>query len=294
MSRKEFMVRSGAAAVAAVSTSAYGAVNPNEPWQIGCYIRPWNQFEHNVALDAIAEAGFKYTGLLTTKPNNQFGINVNTTPDEAAAIGEECRRRGLAVPSAYGGDILLESVETGIAGMRRLIDNCAAAQVANLMMGGVGTPELAEVYYKAIGESCGYAEDKGIGISVKPHGGTNATGPQCRALLEKVNKKNFRLWYDPGNIYYYSDGTLNPVDDAATVDGLVVGMSVKDYREPKTVDVTPGTGMVDFAGVLARLKQGGFTSGPLIVECLQPGTESELLAEAKKAFALVTSLASRN
>lgn len=292
MSRKEFMVRTGMATVAAATMGAYGAVNTNEPWQIGCYIRPWNQFEHDVALDAIAEAGFKYTGLLTTKPNNRFGITVNTTPDEAAAIGEQCRARGLGVPSAYGGDIPLGSVEAGIAGMRRLIDNCVAAQVGNLMMGGVGTPELAEVYYKAIGESCGYAEGKGIGISVKPHGGTNATGPQCRALLEKVNQKNFRLWYDPGNIYYYSDGALNPADDAATVDGLVVGMSVKDYQEPKTVDVTPGTGKVDFAKVLARLKLGGFTSGPLIVECLKPGTEAELLGEAKKAFAFLTSLVS--
>ena len=293
MSRKEFMVRTGAAAVAAITTSASGAALTKDSWQIGCYIRPWNQFEHDVALDAIAGAGFKYTGLLTTKPNNKFGITVNTTPEEAAAIGEECRKHGLGLPSTYGGDIPLDSVDAGIAGMHRLIDNCVAARVSNLMMGGVGTPELADVYYKAIGESCGYAEEKGIGISVKPHGGTNSTGPQCRALIEKVNKKNFRLWYDPGNIYYYSDGALNPVDDAATVDGLVVGMSVKDYQEPKSVDVTPGTGKVDFAKVLARLKQGGFTSGPLIVECLKPGTEAELLGEAKKAFAFLTSLVSR-
>lgn len=291
ISRKEFLIRAGGSAVAAAaSAESFGEEDASHVWQIGCYIRPWNQFEHDVALDAIAEAGFKYTGLLTTKPNNTFGISVNTTPDEAAAIGDECRRHGLELPSAYGGDISLDSVEAGVAGMHRLVDNCVAAQVSNLMMGGVGTPELAEVYYKAIAEACGYAEEKGIGISVKPHGGTNATGPQCRALIDKVNKKNFRLWYDPGNIFYYSDGRLNPVDDAATVDGLVVGMSVKDFLPPKSVDVTPGTGMVDFPKVLARLKQGGFTSGPLIVECLKPGTQAELLEEAKKAHSFLTSL----
>ena len=57
-------------------------------------------------------------------------------------------------------------------------------------------------------------------MSVKPHGGQNATGPQCRKLIEQVGHKNFRLWYDPGNIFYYSDGNLDPVDDSATVDGL--------------------------------------------------------------------------
>ncbi len=295
VSRREFLARAGGSAVLAASASSWAAEQSAGAWQIGCYIRPWNKFEHDVALDAIAEAGFKYTGLLTTKSPNRFGLTVATTPEEAAAIGEECKKRGLALPSAYGGEIpVAQSLEAGIAGMHRLVDNCVAAGVSNLMMGGVGTPELAEVYYKAIGESCAYAEEKGIGISVKPHGGTNSTGPQCRAVIEKVNQKNFRLWYDPGNIYFYSDGKLNPVDDAATVDGLVVGMSVKDYREPKTVDVTPGTGMVDFPKVLARLKQGGFTSGPLIVECLTPGTVPELLEQAKTAFAFVTALVASN
>jgi hypothetical protein len=40
---------------------------------------------------------------------------------------------------------------------------------------------------------------------------------------------------------------------------------------------------VDFSAVLARLKQGGFTGGPLVVECLEPGGLEQTLAEAKKA-----------
>ena len=80
------------------------------------------------------------------------------------------------------------------------------------------------------------------------------------------------------------------MDDAATVDGLVVGMCVKDYVHPKEVAVTPGDGMVDFAKVLARLKQGGFTKGALVVECLKPGDEAQLLAEAKRAREFVEQL----
>ena len=66
------------------------------------------------------------------------------------------------------------------------------------------------------------------------------------------------------------------------MDGLVVGMCIKDYKNPKNVAVTPGTGLVDFPAVMERLKQGGFTSGPLIVECLEPGDLEHTLAEAKK------------
>jgi sugar phosphate isomerase/epimerase len=82
----------------------------------------------------------------------------------------------------------------------------------------------------------------GVGLSLKPHGGQNATGPQCRQAIERVGHPNFRLWYDPGNIFYYSQGNRDPVDDSATVDGLVVGMSVKDFRPPKDVTLTLGTG----------------------------------------------------
>lgn len=262
-------------------------------FHIGCYTRPWAQHEYRVALDAIAEAGFKYAGLMTTKSPSNLVISVDTEPEEARKVGEECRKRNLSVPSLYGGGIPVEkSQEAGIQGMKRLIDNCVAAGIANLMMGGVSEPSLVEPYYRAIAECCGYAREKGIGISVKPHGGTNATGPECRKLIESVGCGNFRLWYDPGNIFYYSDGKLDPVDDSATVGGLVVGMSVKDFRMPKEVELTPGTGMVNFPKVMANLKRGGFTGGPLLIECLAPGDLPQLLANARKAKAFIDNVVS--
>ena len=288
LSRRDFLghsLRFGAAGLAAsytaTSTMASAA---GDRWQIGCYTRPWAKYDYRVALDAIAEAGFKYAGLMTAKSKNNLVISVATTLEEAEQVGREARKRGLKIPSVYGGGIPVDnSLEAGIEGLRKLIDNCAACGAGNLLMGGIGNEKLFKVYYKAIAECCDYAAEKGIGISVKPHGGLNATGPQCRKTIEMVNHKNFRIWYDPGNIYYYSDGKLDPVTEAASVDGLVVGMCVKDYKHPKKVDLTPGTGMVDFPAVMARLKQGGFTGGPLVVECLEPGDMEQTLAEAKKA-----------
>ncbi|MBP7933205.1 MAG: sugar phosphate isomerase/epimerase [Phycisphaerae bacterium] len=264
---------------------------PKKAWQIGCYTRPWDQHDYRVALDAIAEAGFKYVGLMTTKAQPPLVISAANRVEEAEAIGREVAKRGLIAPSVYGGDIPVhESLEAGINALRRLIDNCAAARVGNLMMGGIGDQRLYTAYYKAIAECCDYAADKKVGISVKPHGGLNATGPQCRKAIESVGHRNFRLWYDPGNILYYSDGRLDPIDDAATVDGLVVGMSVKDYRHPKNVDVTPGSGQVNFLAVMDRLKKGGFTHGPLIVETLTRGDLPRLLEEARKARAFLETL----
>ena len=288
MSRRDFLdriLKIGAAGLAASSARMPVSVAAEaERWQIGCYTRPWAQYDYRVALDAIAEAGFKYAGLMTTKAKTgNLVISVSTTLEEAHKIDEEIRKRGLKVPSVYGGGIPVnKSLKAGIEGLRKLIDNCAVCNVGNLLMGGIGNADLYDAYYKAIAECCDYAAEKGMGISVKPHGGLNATGPQCRKTIEMVGHKNFRIWYDPGNIYYYSDGKLDPVTDAATVDGLVVGMCIKDYKHPRNVAVTPGTGMVDFPAVFARLKQGGFTGGALMIECLEPGDLEHTLAEAKK------------
>jgi len=281
---KSIRVGSAGVAVSLIAASAPAAEESAGPWQIGCYTRPWDQYDYRVALDAIAEAGFKYAGLMTTNSQTHLVISVSTTLEEAQRIGEELKKRGLTVLSVYGGDIpVAKSLEAGIEGLKKLIDNCAACGAKNLLMGGTSDQKLYEPYYKTIAECCDYAAEKGIGISIKPHGGLNATGPQCRKTIELVGHKNFRIWYDPGNILYYSDGQLDPATDAGTVDGLVVGMSVKDYREPKNVLVTPGTGVVDFAAVMARLKKGGFTNGPLLVECLEPGDLQQTLTEAKKA-----------
>jgi len=292
LTRRTFLhetARVGAAGLAAAHLGTLlqdvaAASDTEDQWQIGCYTRPWDKYEYRVALDAIAEAGYKYVGLMTTKSKTRLVISVSTSLEEAARVGEEAKQRGLQVASVYGGGIpVAESLQAGIDALRKLIDNCAACGAKNLLMGGTGSKDLYERYYRAIAECCDYASAKGMGISIKPHGGLNATGPQCRKTVELVGHENFRIWYDPGNIFYYSNAELDPVDDAPSVNGLVAGMCVKDYQHPKNVLVTPGDGRVDFPAVFAKLKAGGFKSGPLVVECLDPGDLDHTLAEAKKA-----------
>ena len=251
-------------------------------WQPGCYTRPWAEHDYRVAFDGIAGAGFKYAGLMTSKSGTV--ITKDTTPEQASIIAEEAESRGLQIASLYGGNFdVRKSIDEGIAGLKRLIDSSVICGCPNLLLAGIADQKLVDNYYKVISECCDYAAGKGVGISVKPHGPLNSTGRECRPLIEKVGHRNFRLWYDPGNIYYYSDGNLSPVDDAAEVDGLVVGMSVKDFLMPKNVDVTPGTGMVDFPAVMKQLRKGGFRRGPLIVECLAKGDLSFVNSEARKA-----------
>ena len=291
--RRHFLKTAGAAACASAILPALGAVEAAPgAWQIGCYTRPWDKFEYRVALDGIAEAGFKYAGIMTHKGKTWVMITVDSTPEEVSAIHAEVKKRGLKTLSIYGGGFTVQkSLEDGIAGLKKLIDYSALCECPNLLLGGVSNEKLVQAYYKAVAECCAYAAAKGVGLSVKPHGGQNATGAQCRKLVEQVGHKSFRIWYDPGNIFFYSLGTLDPVDDVASVAGLVAGMSVKDFKAPKEVLVTPGTGQVNFPEVFARLKQGGFTGGPLVVECLTPNDDpAKITAEAKKARQLLLTL----
>jgi sugar phosphate isomerase/epimerase len=292
ISRREFLRATTAFGLATAARPLDALAAVESAYQLGCYTRPWDQFEYRIALDGIAEAGFKYAGLMTAKGKSWVLITVELTTEEVAAIAEEVKKRGLKTLSIYGGDFpVATSVEAGIAGLKQLVDYCAICSCPNLLLGGAAEEKLVRPYYQVIAECCDYAASKGVGLSIKPHGGQNATGPQCRRLIEQVGHKNFRLWYDPGNIYYYSDGKVDPADDVATVDGLVVGMSVKDFVPPKEVLVTPGDGRVNFPEVFNRLKKGGFTRGPLVVECLARGdTPGAITIQAKKARRFVEGL----
>ena len=74
-------------------------------WQIGIYTRPWREHDHRTAFDAIAEAGFRHVGLMSTNSENRLVLCAKTTLEEAHEIGAAARERGLGIPSAYVGGI---------------------------------------------------------------------------------------------------------------------------------------------------------------------------------------------
>ncbi len=278
--------------LATAAGSSFRALAARGGYEIGCWTRSWSKFDYTAAIDGIAGAGYKNIGLMSMMLNGKpLGIDHDSTPEQITEIASQVRKRGLKIISVWAGRFPFQkSVEEGVAGLKRIIDYCAQFGSRSLLLGGVGRPEQAVPYYKVIAECCPYAATKKVVLSVKPHGGTNATGAQCRKLVEQVGHKNFGIFYDPGNIFFYSNGTINPVDDAPSVDGVVVGVTVKDFRMPKEVMLTPGTGMVNFKEVLARLKKGGFTRGPLIVECLDLGDLAHINEEARKARLFVEGL----
>ncbi|MFV1967757.1 MAG: sugar phosphate isomerase/epimerase family protein [Pirellulaceae bacterium] len=295
MTRRDFIRRVGALGAAGMfPLPAIGACQETLPpylkdegWQIGCWTRPWAKFDYRVAMDEIAEAGFRYMATTGAKTSTGRVIAPGTSLAEAERVGEEARQRGLTITNAYGGGIALHE---GRDPLTKLIDNCAAAGARSVLIAHMGDKNTYDAHCLAIAESCEYAARHKIVIVLKPHGGMTGTGRQLRNALERVNHGHFTLMYDPGNIYYYSDGEIDPVQDVAHVAGLITGVSIKDYQHPRNVALSPGTGQVEFRELMVKLRNGGFHHGPLLVETLAPGDQADTRNEATKARKFVETL----
>ena len=286
-SRREFIKKSTIGGVVLASgTGALVNACSSSKWKIGAYTRVWGNRNYLEALDGMVEAGYKYVGLSTHEKGRV--VDRNSDPEFAVQVGEEIKKRGLTLVTNSGGEHdVSNSLEEGIAGLKRLIDNSALCGAPVIQINAIHDPVRMEPFYKAISECCDYAAEKGVLITLKPHG---QVGAFCLEQVKKVNHKNFKLWYDPGNVFHASFGETDPLDDAVGLGGYVVGMAVKDFRLPRDVNVTPGTGMVDFPKLLALLGQEGFTSGALVVELVSQGDLAHLTAEAINARKFLESI----
>jgi sugar phosphate isomerase/epimerase len=129
-------------------------------------------------------------------------------------------------------------------------------------------------------DAAAYAQERGIKLVMKPHGGSSGASDEIVAAMSAVGHPNFKLWYDAGNIIYYTG--KNPVEELKPIARYVTGFCAKDCAEPKgDVMIQFGSGKVDFAAVFATLKAAGF-DGPIMVECCTIGaTAEETMANAR-------------
>lgn len=295
ISRRDFLGRvvvtgiAGSLAVRSVAAAAPLDIPyfQDRGWLVGFWTRPWAQHDYRVGFDAMAQLGCKYVALSGAKSPTGRVIAVKTSIEEAAQVGREARQRGLAITNVYGGGTPLEK---GPESLRKMIENCAAAGAWSVLLSNAGSEKTYEACCRTIAACADYAAEKKIAIVLKPHGGTTGTGPQLRDAFHRVNHKAFTIMYDSGNVLYYSDGKVDPVADCQALKGIVTGLSVKDYRHPKDVGLTPGDGQIDFSALMKNLRAAGFTHGPLMIETLKSGDLGQTLAEAKKAKAFVERL----
>ena len=118
-------------------------------------------------------------------------------------------------------------------------------------------------------EAAVYAQEQKLKLVLKPHGGASGASEEILRCLEKVKHPNFKIWFDAGNIIYYTG--KDPVEQLKPIAEHVTGFCAKDCAQPKgSVFLQFGAGKVDFAKVFTELKRAGF-DGPVMVEGCEQG-----------------------
>src|SRR5215831_1771198 len=96
MNRRTF-VRTAVTTAAFASIPAFCTAASEKPlWPIGCFNRAWTNWSYDEALDGIAAAGYKLTGLLSSHRGEAFTAS-KATPEYLESLKKRIAQRGLAV-----------------------------------------------------------------------------------------------------------------------------------------------------------------------------------------------------
>jgi sugar phosphate isomerase/epimerase len=281
MNRRAFIRTSAVLATslsAKFSLSAPAADRPN--WPIGCFNRAWTNWSYDDALDGIAAAGYKLTGLLSAHRGEAF-TSSKATPEYLDGLKKRIAQRGLAVNMTAIHFRPEGALEDNIADVRKQIDHAARLDLKFMLTFGVDRPEHYEDFYRLMSDAAVQAEKRGLHIVLKPHGGGSGASEEILRFLQKVANPNFRIWYDAGNIIYYTG--KDPVTELVPIARYVTGFCAKDCPGPKGEVMSQfGTGKVDFHAVFAQLKLAGF-DGPIMVEGVKVGATAEETTDNARA-----------
>jgi sugar phosphate isomerase/epimerase len=276
MNRRTF-IQSLAAAAMLPSLTAGASEKP--VWPIGCFNRAWTNWSYDEALDGIAGAGYRLTGLLSSHRGEVFTA-ATATPEYLDGLRKRIAQRGLAVNVTalhFRPDAALED---NLRDLRKQIENAARLELKFMLTFGVDKSQQFENFYKLMADAAAQGEKRGLQIVMKPHGGASGASEEILRCLNQVGHSNFKIWYDAGNIIYYTG--KNPVAELEPVARHVSGFCAKDCPGPKGEVMSQfGTGKVDFKAVFTKLKSAGF-NGPILVEGVKVGaTPDETTANAR-------------
>jgi sugar phosphate isomerase/epimerase len=246
---------------------------------MGCTTRPFQDLSLAEACQRIAAAGYTDVAIFR-------GIDSDSSREDVLAMRQVAADAGLA-PS-----MLLARASLAY---KQLIDHAATLGADWLLDLGTGQEVYRDRYLSLMRQAAPYAQQAGIGISVKPHGGITRTSGDLITVHRAVNHPAFGICYDPGNIIYYTQGAEQPEDHIARVAPLVTTAIIKDcvVRAGKPdVMITPGEGWVDFHAVLSALVGAGFR-GQLYLETVGGETTDEIERNVQATWLYIAEILAR-
>jgi sugar phosphate isomerase/epimerase len=237
-------------------------------WIIGCTTRPYESVTFEEACQHIAAAGYADVAVFGG------GVKSTSSAEEVAQARVTATAAGLKPSMLLGGTNLGEGLEHGVDDYKRLIDNAAELGSKWLLDCGTSNETLYADYFELMRRAVPHAQESGVSITMKPHGGVSLTVDDLIEAHQKVAHPAFGICYDPGNIIYYTKGELRPEPFVEAIAPRTTTFIIKDcvvVDGKSDVMVTPGDGWVDFDAVISGLVANGF-DGPLYLECVGSNT----------------------
>ncbi len=251
---------------------------PATDYLIGAFARPWTAFTWEEYLAGVVATGYEYMGFMR---HREAELLPGLSDEKIAWIKETLARHGLTPTTEIslhhsGRCPLHEGTEAAVQEALGQLDVMQAVGVPYYVSCGTPEPALEQTLVTVLREAAAYGAERGITVTIKSHGGPAGTCYDLVRVVEVIDHPNFGIYYDPGNILYFT--AEDPLDGIDEVAPHVVAAIVKDETggERGDVEIEPGTGDVDFPAVFSRLRDGGFTSGPVMVECLGRGELGEV------------------
>lgn len=279
MNRREFLCTVAAAGVTMAHAEA-ARKTKGPRWPVGCFNRPWTKWDFDTTLMGVHEAGYKIVGLLTRTKEEPF-IGSEATPQYLESLKKRIASHGLTANLGALRTVHNIPLEESIRDVQKQIDNAHTLSLQYLMSFGVDKPDQFDHYCRVMAAAAAYAQKRRLKLVVKPHGGGSGASDDLLRCLEKVGHPNFKVWYDAGNIIYYTG--KDPVAELKPVAKYVTGFCAKDCGQPKgDVMIQFGTGKVNFKAVFSELKTAGF-SGPVMVEGCALGASPDVVTANARA-----------
>ena len=279
MNRREFIRHAIVSGAAVTLLSSARAEAKGVDWEIGCSNRPWSQWSFDQTLKEIRAAGYKTIGLLTRTKQEPF-IGTDATPEYLEGLKKRIAASGLRANMGTLRSRHNIPLEDSIREVRRQMDNARFLSLKYAMSFGADNPGEFAHYAKVMSNAAAYAQDKGIRLVMKPHGGISGASSEILRVVKTVDHPNFSIWYDAGNIIHYTG--KDPVAEIDPIGPHITGFCAKDCGEVKgEVMIQFGAGKVDFPAVFRKLRDIGF-KGPVMVEGCKVGqTPEETTANAR-------------
>lgn len=242
--------------------------------QLGIWNLPWSHFTFEEGLAGIRASGYTTVCLY---PQHKDGpcYTEDMSDEEIAALKTRLDDCGLTCVMLMA----VNPVTSGVDAARRRIDMAAQMGVPYLCATGTWEwvkfleerkpEEQLAAEHKAFVDGyrqvTAYAEQAGVVITLKPHGGNSATGPILRQTIEDVGSPAFMACVDAGNVRFYEG--IDPVADVEPILTYARTMCLKDHSGARGNANFPviGDGGVDHPALLAKLHAAGF-DGPMVVE----------------------------